>query len=248
LDLSSEQTAFVKPRLHRLLVWHKTTQLPDYVTFVEELQRYASRPITTSDVTTIGEQARQKAMTTIDQALPEMSELALRLTPDNIKALEKRFGDDDAKWRREFMKGDVEKQQKARYEKTLERVEEWYGRFSSEQRDRIRQLSDARPFNNEIVIADRERRQHELVALLTKVVSEKPPRDAIIAMMKNYTDRFDKNPDADRRAFLDSLRHSTEEMEAAIQNLATPQQRSHAVAKLQEWIDDFRSLAADPNA
>jgi hypothetical protein len=248
LDLSSEQTAFVKPRLHQLLVWHKTTQLPDYVGFVEELQRYSSRSITTEEVVTIGVQARQKAMTTIDHAMPEMTELALRLTPDNIKALEKRFADDDAKWRREFMKGDVEKQQKARYERTLERVEEWYGRFNSEQRDRIRQLSDARPFNNEIMIAERERRQHDFVALLAKVAHDKPPRDAVIAMMKNYADRFDKNPDPERRAFLDSLRLSTEEMEAAIQNLSTPQQRTHAAARLQEWIDDFKSLSADPNA
>ncbi len=143
------------------------------------------------------------------------------------------------------MRGSTDRQQKARYERTLDRVEEWYGRFSGEQRDRIRQLSDARPFDNDIVLAERRRRQRELVALLTKVEQDKPPRETVIAMMKGYADRFERNPDPERRAFLESLRHATEDMDASIHNLSTPQQRQRAVARLQDWIDDFRSLSAD---
>ena len=47
------------------------------------------------------------------------------------------------------------------------------------------------------------------------------------------------------RAFLDALHKATDEMNAQIHNLATPQQRERASAKLQEWIDDFRSLTAE---
>ena len=248
LDLSSEQADFIKPRLHQLLVWHRTTQLKEYVVFLQGLKSRTARPLTTAEVQAVTEEGRTYAMATIDHAVPDLAAIATILTPDNVRALQKRFEDDSAKWRREFMKGDEERQRKARYERTLERVEEWYGRFSRDQRDRIRALSDARPFNNGIVIAERERRQHELVALLTKVEREKPPRDAIVAMLTGYVERFERNPDPDRRAFLEGYRHATEEMDAAIHNLSTPQQRAHAEKKLQEWVDDFRSLAADPNA
>jgi hypothetical protein len=244
-DLSGEQEEFVKPRLHRLLVWHRTTQLPDYTAFAQDLQQKAMRPITPAEVDALGDDGRRRAMATIDQALPDMADLALVLTPDNLHRLEKKFAEDTDKWRREYMKGDHERQLQARYERTLDRVEEWYGRFDSDQRDRIRQLSDARPFNNEIVVGERERRQRELVALLTKVEREKPPRDAVVAMMKAYADRFEKNPDPEKRAFLESLRQSTEAMDAAIQNLSTLAQRKRAVAKLQDWIDDFRTLSTD---
>jgi hypothetical protein len=246
IDLSGEQKDFIKPRLHRLLVWHRTTQLPDYVAFGQELQRRAPQPIAAADIDVISAEAKQRAMTTVYHALPDMADLALRLTPDNIKALQQKFADDTEKWKRENMSGDVDRQKKARYEKTLDRVEEWYGRFSSEQRDRIRALSDARPFDNEIVVAERIRRQQELVALLTKVEHDKPPRDAVVAMMRSYADRFETNPDPERRAFLESLRLATEQMDADIHNLSTPAQRTRAVGKLQDWIDDFRSLAADP--
>jgi len=244
-DLSGEQEDFVKPRLHELLAWHRATQLPDYTAFAQELQQKAMRPITPAEVDALGDEARRRAMATVDHALPDMADLALVLTSDNIRALQKKFADDTEKWRRENMKGDLERQQKTRYEKTLDRVEEWYGRFDSDQRDRIRQLSDARPFNNEIVVGERQRRQQELVAILTKVERDKPPREAVIAMLKSYADRFEKNPDPVKRAFLASLRQSTEAMDAAIQNLSTTVQRKRAVAKLQDWIDDFRSLSTD---
>ena len=246
LDLSGPQKDFVRPRLHALLVWHRTTQLPDYATFAQSLQQMTSQPITADAVASIGRQARRRVVTSVDHALPAMADLALQLTPDNVKAMSDRFAADDEKWRREFMDGDVESQQKARYEKTLERAEEWYGRFSDEQRDRIRALSDARPLDNTIVFGERQRRERDLVALLTDVLQNRPTHDAVVASMKAYADAFERNPDPQQRAFLVSLRQSTDAMDAAIHGVSTPEQRTRAAVKLQEWIDDFRSLSADP--
>ena len=201
--------------------------------------------ITLADVDRFNDEGRRRAMTTIDRALPDMADLALQLTPDNIQALSKKFADDRAKWRADFVKGDAEKQRKARYQRTLDRVEEWYGRLDGDQRDRVRQWSDARPMNPEIELAERQRRQQDLVALLTKVEHDKPSRDAVVAMMKAYADRFEKSPDPNSRAFIESQRKATDEMDVRIQNMTTPAQRAKASAKLQEWIDDFRSLSAE---
>ena len=245
LDLSGEQKDFVKPRLRTLLAWHKSTQLPDYATLAGELQRKARQPITLAEVTAYNEQARRRLMTTVVHAMPDMADIALRLGPDNIAMLQKRFADDDDKWRDDHLKGDVEKRQKARYEKTLERVEEWYGRFDREQRAAIRALSDARPLDNEILLAERQRREGEIIGMLERIQREKPSRDAVVTMMKGIADHFEQSPDPDRRAFTDALHKATNEMNAQIHNMATPEQRTKAVARLQEWIDDFRSLAGE---
>jgi len=244
-DLSNEQEQFVKPRLHQLLVWHRRTQLPDYVAFATELQRKALQPIDASEVTAFNEQARRRVMTMVAQALPDMTDLALKLTPANLKALQDRFAEDDAKWQKENMQGDVDAQKEARYDRTLERTEEWYGRFDREQRATIRQWSDARPFDNTILLAERQRRQRDMVDLLTRVVRDHPSRDAVMSMLRDYGDGFERSPDPERRAWLDAYRKSTDAMNAAIHNLSTPRQRQHAVATLQTWIDDFNSLSAD---
>lgn len=248
LDLSSEQKEFVKPKLRALLAWHRSTQLPDYTTVATELQRKATQPITVAEVTALGEQMRRRAGTTIDHALPDMADIVLRLTPANIKALQDRFAEDDDKFRDENVKVPLEKQQAERYEKTLDRVEEWYGKFSREQRIAIRRFSDARPIDNEILLAERQRREADVIAMLQRAQREKPSRDAVVAMLKGVSDRFEDSPDPERRAFVESLRKATAEMNAQIHNLATPQQRQKAVAKLQEWIDDFRSLSAEATA
>ena len=248
LDLSSEQKEFVKPRLRALLAWHRTTQLPDYTTLAIDLQKKAPQPITSADVTTISEQSKRRAHATVDHAMPDMADIALRLTPDNIKALQDKFDDDDATFRKDYLKGDADAQKKARYQKTLDRVEEWYGSFSREQKAAIRQLSDARPLDNEVLLAERQRRENDIVQMLVRVEREKPSRDAVVAMMKTVSDRFEHSPDPQRRAFVDAFHRATDEMNAGIHNLATPEQRAKAVTKLQEWIDDFRSLRAEAAA
>ena len=245
LDLSGEQKDYVKPKLRALIAWHRSTQLPDYTTLATELQRKAMQPITGPEVTALGEQLRRRAYVTIDHAMPDVADIALRLTPENIRALQDKFTDDDEKFRDENLKGGLAKRQQARYEKTLDRVEEWYGRFSHEQRIAIRHFSDARPIDNEILLAERQRREGDILAMLNHVQHEKPSRDAVVAMMKGVAGRFDESPDPQRRAFVDSLKAATAEMNAHVHNLATPQQRQKAVAKLQEWIDDFRSLSTD---
>lgn len=244
-DLTDEQEAFVKPRLHQLLVWHRRTQLPDYIAFAQDLQKKAMTPIVAADVAALDDGARRRITTMVDRALPDLADLALRLTPDNVKALQKRFAADDEKWRGENMKGDVERQKEARYDKTLERTEEWYGRFSREQRATIRQLSDARPFNNDLVLGERRRRQQQIVDLLTRVVAEKPAKEVVMQRLKAYADGFEHSADPDKRAFLDGYHRATDEMNAAIHDLATTEQRQHAVRRLQDWIDDFRSLSAE---
>ena len=243
LDLSSEQKDFVKPRLRALLAWHRSTQLPDYTALAGELQRKAVQPITPAEVTALYDQMRRRAHATIDHAMPDMADIALQLTPDNIRTLKDKFADDDETYRDENVKVDVDKRMKERYEKTLERVEEWYGKFSREQRQSIRQWSDARPLDNAAILAERQRREGDIIAMLVKVQREKPSRDAVVAMMKGVSDRFDQSPDPGRRAFMESFRRATDEMNANIHNLATPEQRQKAVVKLQEWIDDFRSLS-----
>ncbi len=245
LDLSKEQKEFIKPRLRELLVWHRATQLPDYAALATELQQKAQQTITAGEVAALGEQSRRRAYTTINHAMLDMADITLRLTPANIKTLEDKFSENDEDFRKENLKVSVEKQQKARYDKTLDRVEEFYGSFNREQRAAIRRLSDARPLDNEVLFAERQRREQEIVALLVKVERDKPSRENVVAMLKAYADRFERSPDPERRAFMDRLHQATDEMNAQIHNLATPQQRAKAAAKLQKLIDDFRSLSAE---
>ena len=246
LDLDSAQNDLVRHRIAKLLVWHRATQLPDYARLLGELQRRVDETLIAADVAEVDKQMMQHAQTTIEHALPELADLALTLKPEQMKTLQNKFADNDDKFRSDYLRGDTEKRQKIRYEKALDRAEEWYGRFDRQQRAAIRRASDARPLNNEFLLAERQRRETELVTLLSRIVHEKPSRDAVIALLKAYYERFEVSPDRERRAFQLALSHGSDEMNAAIANLATREQRAHAVEKLQQWIDDCKKMAAAP--
>lgn len=243
LDLSSEQKDYVKPKLRTLIAWHRKTQLPDYKTLAQTLKKRADTDITAAEVTDIQKQFRERIETMVQHAIPEAADLALRLTPENIKVMQDKFEDNDDKFRDDMMRGDTDRQNKARYEKTLDRAEEWYGRFSKDQRAQIRKWSDARPLNNDAMLAERQRREKEMIDLLTKVQKEKPSRDQVIALLKDYAQRFEWSPDPQRRAFQEAYRKATYEMDAAIHNQSTPAQRAKAKAKLQDWSDTFDELS-----
>ncbi len=242
LDLASEQKDYVRPKLRQFVAWHRKTQLPDYAAFAAELRERAARDITPAEVLVLQDEMRDRAETMVQHAAPDIAEIALRLTPANLQALRDRFEDNDDKFRDEMMKGDVERQQKARYDKVLDRAEEWYGRFSREQRAQIRRLSDARPMDNEILLSVRQRRQKDAVDLLARIQRDKPPRDQVIGSLKAYDRQFDLSPDPKERAFQESLRRATAEMDAAIHNLSTPEQRARVASKLQDWIETFNDL------
>lgn len=245
LDLDSAQKDLIRQRLKSLLVWHRSTQLPDYALLAAGLQKRAATTeiFTAADFAAFGEDMRQRVETMVEHALPDAADLLLTLRPEQVKALQKKFADNDEKFRDENLRGDSAKRQKLRYEKALDRAEEWYGRFDRKQRAAIRRASDARPLNNEFLLAERQRREDEFVTLVDRVVRDKPPRETVMDLLRAYYERFDASPDRERRAFQKALRNATDEMNATIANLATREQREHAVGKLQQWIDDFRKMA-----
>ena len=244
LDLDSAQQELVANRLRSLLMWHRSTQLPDYARLAADLQKHLTQSITSGDFAALDKEMKRRAATMVEHALPDASDLLLTVKPEQVRTLQKKFADNDEKFRDDNLRGDTEKRQKVRYEKALDRAEEWYGRFDRQQRAAIRRASDARPLNNEFLLAERQRRQDELVVLVGRIARDKPPREAVIGLLRAYYARFELSPDLERRAFQESLRHATEEMNATIANLATREQRERAVEKLQQWIDDFRKMAA----
>ena len=129
----------------------------------------------------------------------------------------------------------------------MQMAEYWFGDFSREQEAQIRKASDARPLNNALLLADRIQRQKELIALLKKIQAERPGRDAVAAMLKEYIDAgyFDRTRlSAEQKAFFDASREGAANLAMVIINLTTLEQKAFATKRAQQWIDDFNKLSA----
>jgi hypothetical protein len=247
LDFDSDQSGFVKRDIDTLFQWHRKTQLKDYVQLLQTGQRQLAGTMTSADLHANYDQIRARTELLAFKALPELADLARTVKPEQITQMEKKFAKNNDDYRKKFMKGDLDDQQKARFKKSMEQFDLWFGHFSNEQEALLRKASDARALNNEIWLDERTRRQKRIVAVLRKVQQEKLGKDATIAQLHGLVrEMFDRMDAPERKAFFDAYEEQTIQMILAAVKIATPAQKAHAQKRMAGWIDDFNVLATQP--
>jgi hypothetical protein len=185
----------------------------------------------------------------IDQALPDLADLALSLEPQQIAHIEKKFASNNDTYRKDYLRGNLEDRQQYRFKKVMKQAEYWFGDFSRAQEARIRAASDARPLNNELRLAERVRRQQALIRGLKKIRAERLDRDAVIAMLREQVaDVFDGTGRQDNKMPSDAFDDGTAQLVALIWNIATPSQKAHAADRAEKLIEDCHTLAINNDA
>ena len=247
VDLNSDQKDWVKRDIDKLFQWHRKTQLQDYTQLLANGQRQLAGHMTHADLAANYRDIKARTELLAYKALPELADLARTVRPEQIAQMEKKFAKNNVDFRKKFMRGDLEEQQKARFKKSMEQFDLWFGRFNAEQEAVLRKASDARLLDNTIWLDERVRRQKRIIAVLHKVQQEKLSRDATIAVLHNLIkELFDRLEAPERKAFFDTYTDQTIQLILAAVKIATPAQKAHAHKRMQGWIDDFNTLAAEP--
>lgn len=247
LDLDSDQSGFVKRDIDNLFQWHRKTQLKDYVKLLQNGQRQLAGNLTAADLHADYDEIRARTELLAFKALPELADLARTVKPEQIAQMEKKFAKNNDDYRKKFMRGDMEDQQKARFKKSMEQFDLWFGHFSAEQEAILRKASDARPLNNDIWLEERNRRQKRIIAVVRKIQQEKLNKDATIAQLHGLVrELFDRLDAPDRKAFYDSYEEGTIQMILTAVKIATPAQKANAQKRMQGWIEDFNVLSSQP--
>ena len=245
LDLDSDQSGWVKKDIDNLFQWHRKTQLKDYTQLLANGQRQLAGNMTHADL--IGDYREIKARTELlaYKALPELADLARSIRPEQIAQMEKKFAKNNDDFRKKFMRGDLEDRQKARFKKSMEQFDLWFGGFSSEQEVQLKRASDIRPLDNELWLNERVLRQKRIIAVLREIQQKKLGKEATSALLagllKEIFGRFDQS---EHKAFFDAYTDSTINLVLTAVKISTPAQKAHAQKRMQGWIDDFKVLAA----
>lgn len=242
LELTPDQELTVKERVNALIAWHRSTQLPDYVAFIDKARAKVGGQVTVSDVLEFNRQLNARMMTAGDKAAPDIANLALTLSPQQINHAAKKAANDLTKTRREFAreeKGTGEE----RVKKYAERSESWFGKLTDDQKEIIRKSLASRPTDAAWWIDERERRQREFIVLLRKIQVDRPTEEVATRWLRAYFTQLNVAPDAERRARAESYRRGSAELIAELINNATPEQRARLDKKLNDYAQDFKSLA-----
>ncbi len=244
VDLEGRQADIVRRDIDRLFAWHRQTQLPDYAALLNNFQRQLAGNITQADLIAAYREIRARTELTAYRAVPEMVTLAMSLRPEQLAQMERKFISKNEEFRRKNLTGSLEKRQRARFKKSLEQFELWFGNFSDEQEAALRIASDARPMDSEIWLDERMYRQRLILATLREIQQQKMNRQqataAIQALLRQIFSRIES---PERKTFYDRYTDSTTRYIMTAIRLATPAQKAHAQQQMQRWIEDFRALS-----
>ena len=245
VDFDGEQKPWVKQHINDLFAWHRKTQLRGYAELASSVQRRDLATVTRDELVADYEDGRTRVLAFTDRAAPELADLALSLSSEQIGNIEEKLEKNNVKFRKEYLEGSKEKRQEFRYKKMMKQAEYWFGSFSREQEAKLRLLSDARPLNNELVFDNRVQRQTALVDLLKKIHTQRPSREEVIRMIRSYVasanDHFGNKA---HQEFFAATTNANANLVAQMMHMATPDQRSHFVKTVQDWVSDFNRLSA----
>lgn len=245
IDLEGQQADVTKRDIGRLFAWHRQTQLRDYAALLGGFQRQLAANPSQADLLNAYREIRVRGERLASHALPESVTLALSIKPEQIVNIERKFNAKNEEYRKKFIQGSADKRKRARFKKSMEQFELWFGNFTSEQEDILRRASDARPLDQVVWLEERIWRQRRILALLRKFQQEKPNREQasaqIAAMQRDFFGRMDS---PERKTFYDSNLDQTTKFILTALRIATPAQKKHAQERMQGWINDFNTLAA----
>lgn len=244
VGFDADQKPWVKKELASLFAWHRRTQLPEYLPLLEQAKKRVHQPVTEAEMASDYEEIRRRILVITDRAAPVAADLALALRPEQIASIEKKFAENNEKFRKEHLRGDLAQRQRDRFKRSMKQAEIWFGNFSAEQERQIRQLSDARPMDSELVLADRMQRQAEMIRMLQRIEAEKPTREAAVGLIRQYVSgAMDHYNHPEFQAYFEKYRAAQMRMVAGIINGSTATQKQHFEQAVQGWIDDFNTLS-----
>lgn len=246
VDFRDDQTPTVRSRLTGLLAWHRANELPALIALLDDAARRAPGEVGPGDVCALGDALRQRLLATARQAATPAAALAASLDDTQLRRLEGKFARNDATYAEDWLAPGPDGQRRKRYDKDLERLEDFYGRLDGPQRALLREFVDRSVFDPRLADAERRRRQQEVLAWLRDPAHRALPEAEASAAIAEHARRILQPPPGAWSDHQQALQRENCRKVAALHDTMRPDQRERAVRRLQAYARDLRDLAAAP--
>lgn len=245
VDFRASQKAKVKQDIAQLLNWHRSTQLPQYVQTLTQLQSSLASNPGPLELDTTFKQVEQYSQSILLKAVPELTDFALAMDATQKAFLARKFEKNNDDYRDKYIRKSAEKQAKLRFKKFVEQVDDWLGSVSREQEAIIARYLEKQAPNYAFWLEDSMARQREILQLLTQIQNEKPTREVAQAMIQRaILANYERTEQTGSRTQSEASRQSIQQLIVDIIRSSSQEQKMHAHQKLQGWIDDAKYLIA----
>jgi len=237
-DISAEQEQFLEGRLTELHTWHRIETLPLYAAFLRRVQEQWRDGLTHDEIDGIVATYHELRADLIQRIVPHGALFLTTVDTEQIRHLEQALLKENLRLVNR-VGGDPEERRARRIESTLDWLEDWLGSLTPEQEHRIIEWLGHVPDTTDQWLAYRRHRQEELVRLLQ---SQQHPT-VVESQLRDWLATPEKGAPPDYAQSLDQMRKSLKALAWNIDRTLTPQQRTHAVQKLDQLIQELEGLA-----
>lgn len=246
VDFDDSQAPQVRSALAQLQAWHRTEELPRLVQLLQRAQREAAADITPAQACAWEPLIRERFAAVRNQIEAPLAQQAAALSPAQLEHLARKFEQKNRDWRKEWAELTPARLLDKRVAEISDRAGMLYGSLDERQRTLLRQELTDSPYSPAIVLAERQRRQQDVLATLRTLAGNALSPAQAREQVAGLLDRWLTSPDPAYRAWLDSMRQETCRLVASLHNASSPAQRERAVRRLAAWQRDFGDLAAGP--
>jgi Family of unknown function (DUF6279) len=244
VDFNDQQTPKVRDELTRLFAWHRASELPKTADLLARAAELMPGELSAQQACRLYDQARVLIDNVANQALPTLGELAPTITPEQITHLQRKYAKNTDEFRRDFMSARTESGEAKRLKRSVDRSEMLYGKLDESQIAAIKQVLAASSFDAAFSLRERQRRQQELLEILSGLSSAKGSAATSQHALRGYFQRAWESPDPAYRAYAQRLTQQACQSFASIHASTTAAQRANAVKVLKGYEADLRALAA----
>jgi len=236
-DLRSEQKQFVRSRVQSILASHRREALPVYEAFLAEVKHRSADGITRQEVDWAFARYEQLKQDLFQRVSGDAVLFLTSINEGQVRYLEHVFRKEQDKWQH-LLGVPVSERLDRRASDTVRWLTDWLGTLTKDQRDRVVELSRRLPDVQRIRLEYRSARQRQFVETLWKT---REPAALIHGLANLMLAPMNEAPPT-YRAAMERFEHAVRDMIVEVDQMITPQQRSHALGKLQELIDDIHQL------
>ena len=246
VDFDQTQSQQLRADLARLQLWHRATELPQYIDLLQQVERLAPADTGTEQVCAIAHDVRERLQALAVQIEPDAAALAMTLTPGQLQGLDRKYTRTNARYRKDWLSVTPAKQLDKRYKQWLGRAETIYGRLGDAQKDSLRQQLTQSIFDPRTSYEERLRRQHDALHTLQQIAQAQLPEGDARSLVHGYLERAFNSPNIDYRTYQHSLLLDDCRTVAVLHNSTTSAQRDIAVQRLRGYEQDLAQLASQP--
>ena len=243
VELNDDQQALLDQRLAELLSWHRQTQLPQYASWLRELEDDLADGLEPDELDRYERRLERFWSELMHRLAPDAALLLAELSPEQREQLFEAMAERNREYRRRYVDPDPLRIADRRAENALDRLEYWLGGTTPEQIDIIRDWSRRYAPLGERNLAFRQHWQQQLRGLVDgHATSVFAPSLAVMLVEPENGQPVTLSDTRSR------VRVLTRELLLELDRTLSSRQRQYLLARLASLAEDFEQLARNGRA